>query len=321
VLEWLYALMVGRPGDAADTPLYNTAAVVQRTGLSAATFRAWERRYAFPRPYRTASGQRLYSERDIAALQWLAERTKQGLTISRAIDMLRQGHAQVEPRRAAPETEHGYQAVRTKLREALLAFAPVKAEAVLDEALALYAFEDVCLEIIAPVLVDIGEGWHTGHLSIVEEHYASTFLRTRLSSLMHAYMRDSSGPLIFTGCAPGEQHELGVLMVTLFLLRAGYRVRFLGANVPAEALKEPIERHRPAVLALSAQDERSALTLVSVAEMLGTITPPRPVLVFGGQAFNEAPALRDGIAGVFGGADARMTLATIAGVTGGPALR
>jgi len=32
----------------AAVPLYNTAAVVQRTGILASTIRAWERKYAFP---------------------------------------------------------------------------------------------------------------------------------------------------------------------------------------------------------------------------------------------------------------------------------
>ena len=32
----------------ADVPLYNTKAVVQKTGIAAPTLRAWERRYADP---------------------------------------------------------------------------------------------------------------------------------------------------------------------------------------------------------------------------------------------------------------------------------
>lgn len=306
-----------RTGDDADTPLYNTAAVVQRTGLSAATFRAWERRYGFPRPYRTSTGQRLYSERDIAALQWLADQTKQGLTISRAVDMLRQGHARAEPKRTAPETAQGFGDLRQQLRDALLAFAPARAESLFTEALALYTFEDVCLEIVQPVLVDIGERWHAGNLSVVEEHYASTFMRTRLSALMHAYVRDGTGPLIFAGCAPGEQHELGVLMLALFLMRAGYRVRYLGADVPAEALREPVERHRPAIVTLSAHSERTAQALAEVAGALREVSPPRPVLVYGGRVFNEQPALRAHMPGVFAGEDARAAVATIGGLLNG----
>src|SRR4051812_17690234 len=67
---------------------YNTKAVVNETGVPADTFRAWERRYGTPLPHRTASGQRLYSERDIAIIRWLRDRTAAGLTVSQAIRLL-----------------------------------------------------------------------------------------------------------------------------------------------------------------------------------------------------------------------------------------
>src|SRR3712207_3544429 len=66
-------------------PRYNTKAVVRETGVPADTFRAWERRYGVPIPHRTATGQRLYSERDIAIIRWLRDRTAEGLTISQAV--------------------------------------------------------------------------------------------------------------------------------------------------------------------------------------------------------------------------------------------
>ena len=77
--------------DASDTALYNTAAVVQRTGIPATTIRAWERRYGYPMPRRDTGGQRLYSERDVDGIRWLSEQTMQGVAISRAIAMLRSG--------------------------------------------------------------------------------------------------------------------------------------------------------------------------------------------------------------------------------------
>src|SRR6476620_6848293 len=70
-------------------PIYNTRAVVRRTGVPADTFRAWERRYGVPSPLRTAGNQRLYSERDIRIITWLREQTAVGLTISQAIHLMR----------------------------------------------------------------------------------------------------------------------------------------------------------------------------------------------------------------------------------------
>ncbi|MBV7338587.1 MerR family transcriptional regulator [Chloroflexi bacterium TSY] len=63
-------------------------AVVQQTGLKPDTLRAWERRYGLPNPRRTESGHRLYSQQDIAVLQWLIARQNEGLSISRAAALL-----------------------------------------------------------------------------------------------------------------------------------------------------------------------------------------------------------------------------------------
>ena len=56
--------------------------------ISAATLRAWERRYALVEPKRTTSGYRLYSDRDVALLRWAHHQMAEGLTISRVVAML-----------------------------------------------------------------------------------------------------------------------------------------------------------------------------------------------------------------------------------------
>ncbi|HLL49709.1 MAG TPA: MerR family transcriptional regulator, partial [Thermomicrobiales bacterium] len=66
----------------ATRPVYNTRAVVLRTGVPADTFRAWERRYGIPSPVRTDGNQRLYSDRDVALIAWLRDQTRTGVTIS-----------------------------------------------------------------------------------------------------------------------------------------------------------------------------------------------------------------------------------------------
>src|SRR5690242_18230910 len=70
------------------SPVFNTKAVARETGVPADTFRAWERRYGVPRPQRTAGGHRLYSERDIAIIRWLRDRTDEGVNISHAVMLL-----------------------------------------------------------------------------------------------------------------------------------------------------------------------------------------------------------------------------------------
>ena len=63
-------------------PRHPIRVVAQRTGLSPATLRAWERRYQVVEPGRSAGGQRLYSDRDVERLRRLHQLTEAGRPIS-----------------------------------------------------------------------------------------------------------------------------------------------------------------------------------------------------------------------------------------------
>jgi MerR family transcriptional regulator, light-induced transcriptional regulator len=285
------------------TPAYNTAAVARRTGLLPATFRAWERRYGFPSPHREPGNQRKYSERDVRALEWLRERLAEGLTIRTALALLRQ-HLDRPPGQNVPAAARPPAALAEDLERALLAFDEGTAEAVLGEAFALYPLERVCLDVIQPVLIAIGEGWHTGRVDAAQEHFGSALIRRRLAELLRLTTPTGADRLMVAACAPGDWHELGLLTVTLFLARRGWRTVYLGPSLPADNLVAVVERLRPDAVVLSATISESAEILVEVTGRLADRPPPRPLLAFGGQAFEADPALRDAVAGLYLGPDA-----------------
>src|ERR687898_537560 len=55
----------------------NIAALSRRTGIAPDTLRKWEQRYRILKPSRTSGGQRRYSERDVARVEWLRARLDQ----------------------------------------------------------------------------------------------------------------------------------------------------------------------------------------------------------------------------------------------------
>lgn len=60
--------------------------VAERTGIAAGTIRMWEQRYGFPEPERTASGYRLYSDEDVAALKRVLALRETGLSVPAAVE-------------------------------------------------------------------------------------------------------------------------------------------------------------------------------------------------------------------------------------------
>ena len=208
------------------TPLYNIKAVVQSTNISPSTLRAWERRYNMCQPQRSESGYRLYSDRDVAIIRWLKMQVDAGMAISQAVTWL-QNLIDLAPTASQapvlPEPMGGLESARPqrslelanvsvlqqRLLHALLAYQEDGAEAVLAHAFALYSIEQVGEEVIMPVLVEIGDRWHRGLLSVTREHYATNYLIQRLAALLRTVPNATNTPLIWVGCAPDEQHEIG----------------------------------------------------------------------------------------------------------------
>jgi methanogenic corrinoid protein MtbC1 len=295
-----------RPGGYDDTPIYTIKTVVHVSGITPATLRAWEHRYGVLSPGRSEGGYRLYSERDIATLLWLKHQVDAGVAISRAVALLemhRQAGEAPElnvrldllPRQltgAAAQQVRSTEAIREQLLKALLDYQEGEAEALLAEAFALYPVEQVLEQIIAPTLVEIGERWHRGDATIVQEHFATALLRRRLTALFDLYRNPSTGPLAITGSAPSELHDVGIILVSLTLRRHGWRVIYLGQNVPADQLITEIGRQRPNLVGLSATTREGAEKLVEVAEAIRKLPEPRPRLALGGLAFNTHPELR-----------------------------
>lgn len=284
-----------------DQPVFNTKAVVHETSIPADTFRAWERRYGLPRPQRSEGGHRLYSARDIAIIRWLRDRTAEGMNISQAVQVLNSVLA------APPDLRTSYgrplQQLSDDLVLALISFDTSTAERLCSEAFSLYMIESVLLEMFQPALIEIGERWHRQEISVANEHFASNFIRRKLAGLLNLFEGYAQHDTILLGCAPEEQHDLGILIIAIFLLRRGWRVIFLGAQVPADALLDSVRRLKPLLVCLSASTPATALTIAEIGRMLqGAV--PELLFCYGGRAFNLHPELRANTPGAFLGSNA-----------------
>jgi methanogenic corrinoid protein MtbC1 len=307
--------------DFPDDPIYNMKAVEQQTGISAATLRAWERRYSLVEPKRTASGYRLYSDRDVALLRWVRNQMTEGLTISRVVAMLlamRQHtepiwidseDAAVTPQQEAPVPPPSFV---QPLYQALAALDADRADEIMEQAFALYTMTTVYVEIIVPALVEIGEAWHRGEITIATEHFASAYLRGRLMGLFQAYPNHHDMPMIMVGCAPGERHEIGALIFALMLRQHGYNVIFLGQDVPVGDMIETVMHERPAMLCLSASSPASARALTELVSGLSPLGLSAPLVCYGGRAFDQDADLRQEIQGHYLGSDPRDAIGAVA---------
>lgn len=286
------------------SPVFNTKAVARETGVPADTFRAWERRYGVPRPQRTPGGHRLYSEQDIAIIRWLRDRTDEGVNISHAVMLLTDTLDTSATDPGLNTDSRAFHQLVGELTQALTEFDLQRAERLLGEAFSLYPFEQVLLDLIQPAMIEVGERWHRGEINVAAEHFATQFVRRKLSSLMNVFEGTSHRSTIVVGCAPGELHDLGVMMLSLFLVRRGWNVVYLGPQVPVPDLIETVKKIQPRLVCLSASTMESASELIAVARALREAAPD-VLFGFGGRVFNINPELGQMVPGTFLGRDAR----------------
>lgn len=268
---------------------YTVNEVEERTGVPASTLRQWERRYGLPKPERSESGYRLYSDDDVRDIRSMKTLVEDGVPASRAAAMVGEATRPVQGPRPLEE-------LRDELLQALLGLDDAGADRVLAEAHALYPVEDVMLDLVRGVMVEIGDMWHDGRVATTTEHFASSYVQGRIRQLMSLAGQNRGGPPAIVACAPFDQHEIGAMMLAVMLRRNGFLVYYVGANTPVEDLVDMAKALRPAVVAISASSVEGVQQLLNRRAALSGIAP---VLALGGAGFNADPTRADIIGGTF----------------------
>lgn len=113
--------------------------------------------------------------------------------------------------------------------------------------------EDVLLDVIAPVQHKVGTEWSANRISVAQEHAATAINDRVIAALAHhpAGQTPANGGRVSLACVDGEWHALPARLLAEVLRLRGWRVDFLGAQVPTPHLIAHLHQHGPDVVALS----------------------------------------------------------------------
>ncbi len=156
-----------------------------------------------------------------------------------------------------------------------------------------FAPEQVFDELLGPVMHRVGASWADGVLTVGDEHRMTQALR---DALLMAYIsrrarraprqttNEAAGTAI-VGCAPGDDHEMGALMARFLLGERGWKVIYLGANVPVEDFVIQQVRHEASLIAIAMTPPHGpAEALAHVRTLARLYEPSHPCrLVLGGR--------------------------------------
>lgn len=151
---------------------------------------------------------------------------------------------------------------------------------------------EIYVQFIQESLYEVGRLWESGQASVAQGHVASVTVQGVLADLHHpAGPAGSKASVIMTG-VEGERHELGARMVADMLESEGYRVIFLGADLPAEAVLAKLVKVKPDWLGISATTEARLPQVEALVKLVhSTLGQDGPRILLGGAAFRERPEL------------------------------
>jgi len=289
--------------EAGDLPTFSMQALVRQTGIAPDTLRAWERRYNFPEPARSAGGHRLYSMREVEAVRWVQQKQKEGLRAKQAIDLWKHAKhtAQTTHLSDAPAASAGdaVVALRDEWVRACLALAGDNATQTLNRASAMLGPENTLLDVVTAGLSQVGEQWAAGAASVSQEHFASALAMRHVQSLLNGEPPATRREKLLISCPDGEYHNYALVVLTYLLRRRGWPVIFLNASLPLSDLLRTVEQERPALVLACVQTVLSSGALLMEAEALMAAAVP---FAFGGSVFVRYPTLVTRIPGAYLGA-------------------
>jgi MerR family transcriptional regulator, light-induced transcriptional regulator len=239
--------------------LHPVRIVSQRTGLTPDVLRAWERRYRAIQPVRSPGGQRHYSDSDIERLTLLSRASRAGRQIGQLVPLsndelkkLIEGDERQSRERVGLSPDQP--AIESYLSSALIAveeFDGHRLEQTLRSAVLRMPGDEVLDQVIGPLLFTIGSLWHQGLLRPANEHLATTTIRRVLVWMSDLAVPDAGAPIVVVGTPAHQMHELGAMLAATTAASCGWRVAYLGPNLPADELARAVRHARAAAIALS----------------------------------------------------------------------
>lgn len=283
--------------------MFTIKRAADQVGISAATLRAWERRYGIVTPSRTEGGYRLYDADDVRALSLMAQLVRDGWTPSIAAgETIRRleavsGEAVArggdDPQGAPGDViEPAWSASAGAFAEDVLAAASAldasALSAVLDEMFATGSFESVVDHQLLPAMGALGQAWASGRVSVAAEHLGSHAVMRRLGVAFEAAASFTRGPRVLVGLAPGCRHEIGLFAFAVAARRRGIAVDYLGPDLPDADWASAVVALDPAAIVLAVS---MAADLEPTQQVVAAVHDRRPGLVIavGGHEQDLAP--------------------------------
>lgn len=171
-----------------------------------------------------------------------------------------------------------------------------RAEAIVEEWCAQgHSLLDIEVNLIQTALYHIGQMWQENRVSVTQEHLATATAQTVMADFFaRSPLPPLKGRRVLLACVEGNEHAVGLRMVSDAFELNGWEVQFAGANTPTHDLVEQVASWQPHVVGLSIafphQLDAARDAIVSLRSRFGERCPK---VIVGGAAVNQFTPLVD----------------------------
>lgn len=174
--------------------------------------------------------------------------------------------------------------------ESLIHLDKVRAKAIIMSLLDMKVnLEEIYFGLIKKSLIETGDLWESGIVSVWKEHGISEITKEIMELLKKSYVErkpETKPVLAFT---PGaELHHIGLKMLCDLLEIKGFNVIFLGSSIPSENILQAIEEKDPqSVLISVTMPYHIDSTLILIKMIKAKFGQHAPKILLGGAAFEH----------------------------------
>jgi DNA-binding transcriptional MerR regulator/methylmalonyl-CoA mutase cobalamin-binding subunit len=292
--------------------LFPIRTVSSLTNVNSITLRAWESRYGLINPLRKSSGHRLYTQADIDIINRTVALLDRGMRISQVkSELTRQGSPVTSQEASAQDI---WQKHINHMQSAVICFDEAALDESYTEMLATHPVKVVTERLLNPLLRQLGDRWNDMTGSIAEEHFFGFYLRSKLGARLHHRVRHRQGPTLLLACLPGDQHEIGLLLLALAANERQFRTIILGANMPMEDLTQVAEKADCSAIILSSTVQPAPDVFKN--QLPALVASAKVPVFIGGPCSIAASSIIERAGAIVCGADIEVGLSKIDNVLG-----
>ena len=259
---------------------FSIAEIERETGISRDTLRVWERRYGFPTPLRNKRSERVYNGEELERLRLFKQLLDRGQRPGKLVKLddqqlralaIQQNEAVLVSSDVEP------------LLEILSSGACHALQSRLETLLRQHGLGRFVTEVVAPLNHAVGDAWFAGRIGVLDEHRYTEQVRGILTTALSRQPLKTGTPRVLLTTLPGEQHGIGLLMVSCLLSLEGAAILSLGVQTPLEEIVRGALEGACGIVGISCSDYMGRRTIAGQLVRLRKLLPERIALWVGGR--------------------------------------